>query len=163
MLKTLAKDVPTYTMRSALLRMAGYRIGAKVFIGEELIIRDDRHDWGMVTIGNRAAIADRVTLVVSSNPNFSMIRELFGDVHLPIIIEDDAWLGSGVIVLPGVTIGSGAVVGAGAVVTKDVPAFTVVAGVPARIVRRVVPNVPFQVSAKQNVPAASAVDKGAPK
>jgi acetyltransferase-like isoleucine patch superfamily enzyme len=50
----------------------------------------------------------------------------------PITIENDVWLGANVTVLPGVTIHEGAIVGAGAVVTKDVPAHTTVAGVPAR-------------------------------
>jgi acetyltransferase-like isoleucine patch superfamily enzyme len=52
-----------------------------------------------------------------------------------IVIEDDAWLGVGVIVLDGVRIGKGAVVGAGAVVTKDLPANSVCSGVPARVVK----------------------------
>jgi len=49
-----------------------------------------------------------------------------------IVIEKDAWLGAGVIVLPGVKIGEGAIIGAGAVVTKDVEPFTIVGGVPAK-------------------------------
>ena len=53
----------------------------------------------------------------------------------PVIIEDDVWLGSRVIILPGVRIGTGAVVAAGAVVTKDVPPFAIVGGVPAKIIR----------------------------
>ncbi len=53
----------------------------------------------------------------------------------PIVVEDDAWLGMGVKVLDGVTIGKGAVVGAGAVVTKDVPPYAIVAGVPAKVIR----------------------------
>lgn len=53
----------------------------------------------------------------------------------PVIIEDDVWLGAGVIILSGVRVGRGAVIGAGAVVTKDVPMNTVVAGVPARSIR----------------------------
>ena len=138
--KILAKDMPSYRARCALLRMAGYRVGSEVFVGEDLIIRDERSDWGMVTIGNRVAIADRVTLVVSSCANFSRIRKLIGEVHRPIVIEDDAWLGAGVVVLPGVTIGRGAVAGAGAVVTKDVSPFTVVVGVPARPVKTLVPT-----------------------
>jgi serine acetyltransferase len=55
----------------------------------------------------------------------------------PIDIGEDVWIGGNVIVLPGVTIGRGAIVGAGSVVTKDVPAFWVVAGNPARLIRRI--------------------------
>jgi acetyltransferase-like isoleucine patch superfamily enzyme len=54
---------------------------------------------------------------------------------LPVIIEDGAWLGSHVVVLPGVRIGRGAVIGAGSVVTKSIPANAVAVGVPARVVR----------------------------
>ena len=53
----------------------------------------------------------------------------------PVVVEDDADLGVGAIVLPGVTIGRGAIIGAGAVVASDVPAYTVAAGVPARVQR----------------------------
>jgi len=53
----------------------------------------------------------------------------------PIVVEDDAWLGVGVIVLSGVRVGKGAVVGAGAVVTRDIPEGAIVAGVPARVVK----------------------------
>jgi acetyltransferase-like isoleucine patch superfamily enzyme len=52
----------------------------------------------------------------------------------PITIEDDAWIGAGAIVLPGVTVGRGAVVAAGAVVTKDVESFTIVGGVPSVVI-----------------------------
>ena len=57
----------------------------------------------------------------------------------PVVLGDDVWIGHGATLLPGVEIGTGAVVGAGAVVTKDVAPFTVVAGVPAKIIRRRVP------------------------
>jgi acetyltransferase-like isoleucine patch superfamily enzyme len=55
----------------------------------------------------------------------------------PVRIESDAWIGARAMVLKGVTIGRGAVIGAGAVVTQDVPAWTIVAGVPAKVIRRV--------------------------
>lgn len=137
LLKLFAKQIPGYRIRRQLLRMAGYRIGEQVYIGEDLIIVDELDDRGRVRIGNRVAIAERVTLVISSNANFSKIRPFMKDTHGRIVIEDDAWLGTGAIILPDVRIGTGAVVGAGSVVTKDVPDFTVVGGVPAKAIRKI--------------------------
>ena len=137
LLKLLAKHVPGYRVRRQLLRMAGYRIGEQVYIGEDLIIVDELDDRGWVRIGNRVAVAERVTLVVSSNPNFSKIRPFVKDIHGFIEIDDDAWLGTGAIILPNVRIGIGAVVGAGSVVIKDVPDFTVVGGVPAKLIKKI--------------------------
>jgi len=117
--------------------MAGYEIGEQVYIGEDLIIIDELDDRQRVRIGNRVAISERVTLVISSNANFSEIRPFVQDVHGHIQIDDDAWLGTGSIILPNVRIGRGAVVGAGSVVTKDVPDFTVVVGVPAKAIRKI--------------------------
>nr|WP_277924466.1 DapH/DapD/GlmU-related protein [Sphingomonas sp. CROZ-RG-20F-R02-07] len=57
----------------------------------------------------------------------------------PITIENDAWIGAGVIVLPGITIGGGAILGAGAVITRDVPSFAIVTGVPGRVIRSLAP------------------------
>jgi acetyltransferase-like isoleucine patch superfamily enzyme len=138
-LKALARIAPNFKVRLALLRMAGYPIGRDVFIGEDLIIRDERDDMGMVRIGDRAALADRVTLVVSSNANCSRIRPIMGDVHGAIEICEDAWLGAGCIIFPGIRIGCGAVVGAGAVVNKDVPDCTIVIGIPAKKLRTLNP------------------------
>jgi|tagenome__1003787_1003787.scaffolds.fasta_scaffold20987768_2 acetyltransferase-like isoleucine patch superfamily enzyme len=68
----------------------------------------------------------------------------------PVVVEDGAWLGQGVVVCPGVRIGRGAVVGANAVVTKDVPAYTLAVGAPARIVREFGPE-----GERTDCPAAS--------
>ncbi len=136
LLKLIAKQVPGYRIRCQLFRMAGYEIGEQVYIGEELIIIDELDDRRRVRIGNRVSIAERVTLVVTSNANFSKIRPFIKEQHGHIDIDDDAWLGTGCIIFPDVRIGRGAVVGAGAVVTKSVPDFTVVAGVPAKTIKR---------------------------
>lgn len=135
--KLFAKSFPVWQIRVILLRIVGYPIGSKTYIGEDILIIDEPSDVGMVAIGKRVAIAPRVTLVTSSYANFSRIRHLTPEKHAKIIVKDDAWIGTGVIVLPGVTIGECSVVAAGAVVTKDVPSFSIVAGIPARLVGRV--------------------------
>ena len=134
-LKPFARIMPLSKLRVFLFRLCGYSIGKDVFIGEDLIISDNLHDKN-VFIGNRVSIGPRVTLVTSSAPNLSMIRPYVKVVNGKIRIEDDAWIGAGAIILPNVTIGRGAVVGAGAVVTKDVPPYTVVVGVPAKEIRK---------------------------
>ena len=111
-LKILSKNIPGYRLRRALLIAAGYRIGKDVYIGEDLIIIDELEPKCPVYIGDRVSIAERVTLVVSSRPNFSRFSENMPTAYGPITIKEDAWLGTGAIVLPNVTIGEGAVVGA---------------------------------------------------
>jgi len=134
-LKPLARFIPHSKIRIFFLRLCGYSIGRDVFIGEDLIISDDLHDKNVI-IGDRASIAPRVTLVTSSGPNSSRIQPYVTVVSGCVRIEQDAWIGAGSIILPNITIGKGAVVGAGAVVTKDVPPYTVVVGVPANAIKK---------------------------
>ncbi len=137
-MKFAAKSAVSVELRCTLLRWCGYSVGQNAYIGQDLLIIDEPSDWGMVSIGDRAAISARVTLVVHSNPHFSRIDPYVPTKYAPIIIENDAWLGTGVVVLPGITIGEGSVVGANSVVTRDVPPYTIVAGAPARFIREVV-------------------------
>jgi len=137
LLKLLLRFVPGLMFRARVLRWCGYTVGSPVAIGEDLIIVDTQHQKPMVQIGDRVGIAQRVTLVTASGVPFAKIRPILGSIVGPIVIEDDVWIGAGVIILPNITIGQGAVVGAGAVVTKDVPPWTIVAGVPARPLKRI--------------------------
>ncbi len=90
-------------------------------------------DAGGITIGDGTLVGHGSTIVTL---NHAMDPARRGDmVPAPVVIGRSVWLGAAVTIVPGVTIGDGAVVGAGAVVTKDVPADTVVAGVPARVIR----------------------------
>lgn len=134
-LKPLARFVPHSKLRIILFRLCGYSIGKDVFIGEDLIISDNLKDKN-VHIEDRVSIAPRVTLITASGPNSSRIRQFVKVINGNIIIEKDAWVGAGSIILPNITIGEGAVVGAGAVVIKDVPKYTVVAGVPAKVIKK---------------------------
>lgn len=91
-------------------------------------------DRGGITIEDEGLIGPNVRLITE---NHALEPELRRYVYgKPIVIKKRAWLGAGVTVLPGVTIGENAVVAAGAVVTKDVPANTMAAGVPAKVIRK---------------------------
>lgn len=92
---------------------------------------------GTVRIGNFVMMGTDC-LIVSQNHRFSdltipMCRQGF-DEDKPVVIEDDVWIGSRVIILPGIRIGRGAIIGAGAVVTKDIEPYMIVGGNPARII-----------------------------
>lgn len=120
------------------LRRLGYSIGECVYFpGNSIIAQNFVYNRGKLVLGDRVAVGPSVMFVLASHPNSSRIRELITDEKSnEIIVGDDAWIGGGAIVLPGVTIGEGAVVGAGAVVTKDVDPYTIVAGNPARELRK---------------------------
>jgi acetyltransferase-like isoleucine patch superfamily enzyme len=106
------------------------RVGRNVFINQACIV----NDIGGIEIGDDVMIGPRVSLLTAGHP-VDPSRRRGQIVAAPIVIESNVWLGAGATVLQGVTIGSDAVVGAGAVVTHDVPPKTLVAGVPARVLR----------------------------
>lgn len=130
--KWAAKNMLWYKLRLFLYRRAGYFIGKDVYIAEGFTIAEKLEDEKNLIIYDRVAIGPNVTVVTSSNPNFSNIRPFIKEIRGKITINNDAWIGAGAIILPNVTIGKGAIVGAGAVVTKDVDPYTIVAGVPAK-------------------------------
>ena len=107
-------------------------IGSNVFINCNVTILDTNR----VTIGNDVFIAPGVVISPASHPIDPEQRAAKIYVSSPVVIEDRAWIGANATVLPGVTIGKNAIVGAGAVVTKDVPDNCIVAGVPAKLVRK---------------------------
>ena len=110
------------------------RIGENTWIGQQCFFHSARG----ITIGKNVGIGPKVAILTSQHREEELDKPLiwceqeFGEV----IIEDDCDIGTGAIILPGVRIGKGSVVGAGAVVTKDVPKYTIVAGVPAKILRK---------------------------
>ena len=114
--------------------------GLHTFIGEHVFINRDCFfvDLGGITIEDHVLIGPRVMLIsVGHNEDRAHRRDL---VLKSVRIKQGAWLGANVTVNPGVTIGENAIVGSGAVVTHDVPANTVVAGVPAKIIRPIHQN-----------------------
>ena len=109
--------------------------GLNTHLGEGVFINAGCRfqDQGGIYIGDRALIGHNA-VIATLNHNMDPAKRA-NLLPAPVHIGPDAWLGSNVTVLPGVNIGEGAVVAAGAVVTKDVPARTVVGGVPAKVMK----------------------------
>jgi maltose O-acetyltransferase len=112
----------------------GYQtfVGARTFANFGLLALD----VATITIGDDVQIGPNVQLLTPIHPIEPGPRRNKWEAAKPIVIKDNVWLGGGVIVCPGVTIGENTVVGAGAVVTKDLPANVVAVGNPARVIRQ---------------------------
>lgn len=110
-----------------------------VIIGDHTRVGLHNTIIGPVTIGNHVNLAQGIT-VTALNHNFSEVDKRIDEQGVsttPVTIGDDVWIGANAVVLPGVTIGSHSVVAAGAVVTKDVSDHSLVAGVPAKIIKKI--------------------------
>lgn len=128
---TISKDAEL--CQGAVIKCYGGQvtIDQNVFIGEYVVV----YGHGGVQIGENTLIAMH-TCIVSSNhtvPDKNTLIRSQPDVLLPVKIGKDVWLGAGVKVLGGVTIGDGCVVAAGAVVTKDLPPYSISKGIPAKV------------------------------
>ncbi|GAA5178683.1 sugar O-acetyltransferase [Rugosimonospora acidiphila] len=109
------------------------RIGARSFANFGLVALD----VAPITIGDDVQIGTNVQLLTPTHPVDPEPRRAKWEAAKPIVIGDNVWLGSGAIVLAGVTIGDNTVVGAGAVVTRSLPANVVAVGNPARVIRTI--------------------------
>jgi maltose O-acetyltransferase len=141
--------VPSHTFRRIIFTLAGIRLGRgstihlgarfyqpkNIKVGEGTIIGDHATLDGraLLSIGNHVDIASDVMIF---NSQHDVDSPDFDPIEKPVVIKDYVFIGPRAIILPGVTIGTGAVVAAGAVVTKDVPAQTIVGGVPAKPIRK---------------------------
>ena len=110
--------------------------GRNIHIGKNVFINSGCHfqDQGGIFIGDHALIGHNVVLATINHSLDPFDRH---NIYKPIHIGNRVWIGSNVVITQGVTIGDGAVVAAGAVVTRDVPPYTVVGGVPAKVLKTV--------------------------
>lgn len=111
--------------------------GKNIVVGKNVFINAccKFQDQGGIVIGDDVLIGHNVTLATLNHDERPQFRQNI--YPKPIKIGDNVWIGSNATILQGVTIGDGAIIGANAVVTKDVPENTIVAGVPAKIIRKV--------------------------
>ncbi|PLT23149.1 acyltransferase [Pseudoalteromonas sp. MelDa3] len=132
----------------------GYRISAKITLignykflelgnqteintGCFLLVKDK------ISIGDNSTLAYQTTILTSANPNgpHNKLSIIYPKMTAPVIIGHDTWIGARAIILPGVRIGNYSIVAAGSVVNSDIPDYTVVAGIPAKVVKTLDPKI----------------------
>ena len=120
---------------AAACKRAGAHVhfGNNVYANFNLTLVDDTH----IYVGDGTMFGPNVVIATAGHPILPQLRERVGQFNMPVHIGKNCWLGAGVIVLPGVSIGDNTVVGAGSVVTKDIPANVVVVGSPCRVLREI--------------------------
>lgn len=107
--------------------------GKNVYANFNLTLVDDTH----IYVGDYTMLGPNVVIATAGHPILPELREQAYQYNMPVYIGKNCWLGAGVIVLPGVSIGDNTVVGAGSVVTKDLPANVVAVGNPCRVLREI--------------------------
>jgi carbonic anhydrase/acetyltransferase-like protein (isoleucine patch superfamily) len=178
--QTLAASLPQLTfnrVRTAVLRAGGFPIGARSLVLGKITVTGPGDPAELFSIGSASAItcplhvdlaaAVRIgnNVYIGHDVALLTVDHRMGPTEqrcgkskaLPITLEDGVWIGSRVTVLAGVCVGSGAVVAAGAVVTHDVPPDTLVAGVPATVVRELDQGAPMSTWSRRWVNAMGAV------
>lgn len=118
--------VPFYTNFGRFIQ-----IGKRVFINHACTFLD----MGGITIEDDVLIGPKVNLITENHPLDPANRQAL--IVKPIVVKRNAWIGAAATILPGTTIGENSVIGAGAVVSKDVPANTIVGGVPAKVIKTI--------------------------
>ena len=129
----IAMISPLRGLNAFLHRLRGVKVGKKVKIAHDVIL--DPVEPGSIVLEDYVTIDARVTIFAHTNPTLPLYEYMGGRTVNVVRIREGAFIGMGAFILPGVTIGRHAVVAAGAVVTKDVPDFTVVEGIPAKPVK----------------------------
>ena len=108
-------------------------LGKNVYFNFNVTLVDDTH----IYVGDYTMLGPNVVVATAGHPILPELREKALQFNLPVKIGRNCWLGAGVIVLPGVTIGDNTVIGAGSVVTKDIPANVVAVGNPCKVLREI--------------------------
>ncbi|MEE4256472.1 MAG: acyltransferase [Bacteroidales bacterium] len=120
--------------RTAIHRWRGVNIGKGVYIGHEVMF--DRVFTDQIYIGDHTSVGDRTIITAHANiPSDTPLKKLYPRKVMPTKIGKGVWIMPAVIIAPGVTVGDESVIATGSVVTKDVPPRTMVAGVPAKVVK----------------------------
>lgn len=135
-LQVLAANSPHPALTKVLQKKRGVKIGKHVYIGSGVVL--DGLYAHLITLEDYASVGMGTMIFTHSNPGLSvnLKKNYFPMKVAPTIVKTGAWIAPGCIILAGITIGENSVVGAGSVVVKNVEPWTVVAGNPARVIRK---------------------------
>lgn len=142
----LCKKKFKYFSESAEFRPGAYAVAcSRISLGERVVIRpgcmlfaDPRPDGAGIIIENAVMLGSAVHIYVHNHRYDQISLPIIDQGHYPsraVVLKSGCWIGANAVILPGVTVGQNAVVGANSVVTRDVPAYSVYAGNPARLIR----------------------------
>ena len=108
-------------------------LGKNVYFNFNVTLVDDTH----IYIGDNVMIGPQTVIAVACHPEDPRLRNEGLQYNRPVVIGENVWIGSGAIILPGVTIGKNSIIGAGSVVTRDIPEHVVAVGNPCRVIRNI--------------------------
>lgn len=112
---------------------AHVHFGNNVYANFNLTMVDDTH----IYVGDHTMLGPNVTIAAAGHPILPELRRQGYQYNMPVHIGKNCWIGAGVVIVPGVTIGDDVVIGAGSVVTKDIPSRVVAVGVPCKVLREI--------------------------
>ena len=112
---------------------AHVHFGKNIYANFNLTLVDDTH----IYVGDYTMFGPNVTVATAGHPILPELREKMYQYNFPVHIGKNCWIGAGVVIVPGITIGDNVVIGAGSVVTKDLPSNVVAVGNPCRVLREV--------------------------
>jgi acetyltransferase-like isoleucine patch superfamily enzyme len=134
-LHSLAAKVPIPTLTVKLHRMRGIKIGNGVFIGDNVHL--DLLHPDLITIEDNVSIGMR-TMIFTHRSHWSPdLQNIYPRTTAAVVLKKGCWVAPGCIILPGVTIGKNSIIGSGSIVLKDVEPLTVVAGNPAKFIKKI--------------------------
>ncbi len=125
---------PGNKLRVRILKLLGANIKGELYIAQNFFVLD-AGKTEYLTIEKNVGIGPNVTILIHSDPSPSSLSNLYPRSWKKVHIGENVWIGACSTILGGITIGNNSIIAAGSVITKDVPPFTIVAGVPAKVVK----------------------------
>ncbi len=135
-LHVMLRLTPGNKIRVKILKLLGANIKGDLYIAQNFFVLD-AGKTEYLTIEKNVGIGPNVTILIHSDPSPSSLSKLYPQSWKKVHIGENVWIGACSTILGGITVGNNSIIAAGSVITKDVPPFSIVAGVPAKVVKSI--------------------------